>query len=59
MKKALNIICDSDLKLTAFHIVCFNGRIDIVEIFVKYLDDLIIDLDFRDNLGMSAFHYAC
>jgi len=54
LETVLSIKCDHDLKLTAFHEACFNGQLEVVKMFVKYFDDITVDLDVKDNMGMFS-----
>ena len=44
---------------TAFHWVCNNNHLSIVETIVKKSVHFNIDLNSKDENGMTGFHLAC
>ena len=45
--------------MTCFHLACFHGRTNTVELMIKSSKDFDIDLNYRDHCGWSALHLAC
>jgi len=44
---------------TALHWACFNGRTEVVQLFIQSSKEYGIDLNARDVAGWTPFHWAC
>ena len=44
--------------MTAFHLACFRGKKDIVEMMINYADSFKIDLVAKDLDGQTGFSWA-
>ena len=45
--------------ITAWHLACWNGKTEIVKLFIKSSKDFGIDLNAEDDDGRTAWHLAC
>ena len=52
---------EKNIKNESFHLACKNGRINIVQLLLKYVDLEVdwIDLNAKTKNGYTGFHWAC
>ena len=44
---------------TGFHLACYSGRFNIVEILINKSEPTDLDVTAKDNWGRTGFHFAC
>ena len=60
-KEALKEKVNKKIRNESFHLACKNGRINIVQLLLKYVELEVdrIDLNAKTKNGYTAFHWAC